>query len=235
MVIKAPAALSSAPMVDCFQWSARMVVQTARARQRLREIEADIGRMIDFRAPFGEDLLICDLLEGQSAGFFVEIGAGDGYTSSATYALETMGWHGLLIEADEFTAGVCRERRTASRVVHADVTGNEPVDVPSCLVFKAAARTTIEALLEDHEGAIDVAVVHAACVAGGVLDRVGSGRWSPRILIVTDCAGSRDLEAARVMAGAPYVEAGVLETSRVYVRRDCAAIIERMHSMGQRF
>lgn len=73
---------------------------------------------VEFRSQFGEDAAIVDLLGWPLEGFFIEVGAFDGYDLSVTYALEAMGWTGLLIEAIPERAEQCRTRRPGSRVVH---------------------------------------------------------------------------------------------------------------------
>lgn len=99
-----------------------------RTRQKVYALEASnslaaAGRKaampVEFRAQFGEDLLIYDLFDGKLDGFFIEVGAFDGYNYSVTYALEAMGWKGLLIEAIPDRAKECKERRKNSRVVNA--------------------------------------------------------------------------------------------------------------------
>jgi len=76
---------------------------------------------IDFRSDSGEDLYLYELFARQRTGYFIECGAFDGYTGAVTYALEALGWTGLLIEPHPDRAQDCRERRPASRVVQAAV------------------------------------------------------------------------------------------------------------------
>lgn len=52
-------------------------------------------------------------------GFFIEVGANDGYAQSNTYYLEKkLGWRGVLIEAIPELYERCRKRRKRSRVFH---------------------------------------------------------------------------------------------------------------------
>src|SRR3954467_449899 len=53
---------------------------------------------LEFRSQFGEDSMLWALFAGQLDGFFIEVGAFDGYDCSVTYALEAIGWKGLLVE-----------------------------------------------------------------------------------------------------------------------------------------
>ncbi len=97
----------------------RQKVYALEAAGRLREAGRSAALPIEFRSQFGEDLLLYDLFEGQTEGTFIEVGAFDGYNYSVTYALEAMGWKGLLIEAIPERAAECAKRRPNSKVVHA--------------------------------------------------------------------------------------------------------------------
>jgi FkbM family methyltransferase len=74
---------------------------------------------IEFRSQFGEDALIWSLFDGKTDGFFIEVGAFDGYTYSTSYGLEAAGWTGLLIEAIPERYEQCVTRRPHARVVNA--------------------------------------------------------------------------------------------------------------------
>jgi hypothetical protein len=52
---------------------------------------------VEFRSQCGEDALIWDAFNGQLDGFYIEVGAFNGYDFSVTYALDCIGWNGLLI------------------------------------------------------------------------------------------------------------------------------------------
>ena len=97
----------------------RRRVYRLEAASRLAEGGRKARFPIEFTSQFGEDLLIWDLLDGQTEGYFVEVGAYDGYQDSVSYPFEAMGWNGLLIEALPHRAGECAARRPFSRVVHA--------------------------------------------------------------------------------------------------------------------
>lgn len=60
----------------------------------------------------GEDKWILENLS-PAIGTFCEVGAFDGVQSSNTYALEQLGWNGVLVEADPFLAAKCNENRKA--------------------------------------------------------------------------------------------------------------------------
>lgn len=73
---------------------------------------------VEFRSEYGEDVWLWEILAGQQEGFFIEVGAYDGYTNSTSYAFEAVGWRGLLIEPIPRRYELCRARRGASMVVH---------------------------------------------------------------------------------------------------------------------
>jgi FkbM family methyltransferase len=69
-----------------------------------------------FYAQHGEDRALLEFFDG-APGFYVDVGANDGLSNSNTAALDTMGWRGLLIEADPFLAEICRKARPSGTVV----------------------------------------------------------------------------------------------------------------------
>ncbi|MFN0131828.1 MAG: FkbM family methyltransferase [Phycisphaerales bacterium] len=77
------------------------------------------GEAVEFRSQFGEDLVLWHLFAGKRGGFFIEVGAYDGYTYSVTFAFEQAGWTGLLVEPLPARFEACRDRRPRSRVVNA--------------------------------------------------------------------------------------------------------------------
>jgi FkbM family methyltransferase len=90
-----------------------------RAAAQLRSLGRSPRLPIEFRSQFGEDILLYNLFEGKTEGFFIEVGAYDGYTYAVTYAFECLGWTGLLVEPIPERFEACRARRPGSRVVHA--------------------------------------------------------------------------------------------------------------------
>lgn len=76
---------------------------------------------LKFRSQYGEDVLAWLLLGRPLEGFFVEVGAFDGLDLSVTYALEAMGWRGLLIEPIPQRYEKCKALRTHSTVVNTAV------------------------------------------------------------------------------------------------------------------
>lgn len=74
-----------------------------------------------FRAEMGEDMLLLELLGREHEGLFVEVGGYDGMTNSATFALEQLGWRGLLIEPVASLCEKARDIRPHAIVVNAAV------------------------------------------------------------------------------------------------------------------
>lgn len=91
---------------------------------------------IEFPSQFGEDMLLWDLFEGRPTGFFIEVGAHDGYSDAVTYPFEAAGWTGLLVEPLPDRYQACTALRKHARVVHAALsrrgsTGTAALDIIS--------------------------------------------------------------------------------------------------------
>lgn len=99
-----------------------LMIKPLYADRAMRQLQAQ-GRSprhpIEFRSQFGEDILLYNLFEGKTDGFFIEVGAYDGYTYAVSYAFESMGWTGLLVEPIPERYEACKARRTGARVAHA--------------------------------------------------------------------------------------------------------------------
>lgn len=228
------------------------------AREKLRDLGKSPRMPVEFRAQFGEDAMIWDLLGGQTEGFFIEVGAFDGYHFSVTYGLEAVGWTGLLIEAIPERAEQCRSRRKHSRVVHAalskrgasgTVTFNIAEDwyggmlsylhedrqhVSDLNAGQVARRqvtvpvTTMNELLAEHSGPIDVASID---VEGGelqVLDGFDLMKHRPRVLLLEDNSHGKNPALGNYMSTQPYVQVAWLGVNRVYVRADETEIMYRL-------
>ena len=90
-----------------------------RVRRDLASAGAQPRLPVRCRAQHAEDILLYELFEGSREGFFIEVGAFDGYSHATTYLLESIGWTGLLVEALPERAEQARRCRPASHVVHA--------------------------------------------------------------------------------------------------------------------
>jgi FkbM family methyltransferase len=245
------------------QQNAALWLDMARMKRRVAVLEAtsalrDAGRKpampVEFRSQFGEDTLAWELLGGQLEGFFIEVGAFDGYNASVTYAFESIGWKGLLVEAIPERYRQCAARRTNSRVVHAALSGRGARGTTTFTVTEdayggmlsyldkntvhaqnvaASSRTevtvpltTMNDLLADHPGEVDLAVID---VEGGellVLDGFDLGRYRPKLLLIEDNLGGGDPLLTQHMQSQPYRMLGWLEVNRVYAREDLAETMQ---------
>lgn len=97
---------------------ARRSLSAFEARDRLAAAGRAPTLPIEFRSQYGEDVAAWDILGKPLDGFFIEVGAFDGLSYSTTYALEAIGWKGLLVEPIAARAEACRKNRPNSRVVH---------------------------------------------------------------------------------------------------------------------
>lgn len=226
------------------------------AKDRLREAGRTASMPVEFRSQFGEDVMIWDLLDGQLDGFFIEVGAFDGYSCAVTYVLEAVGWTGLLVEAIPERFEQCKSRRKNSRVVHSALgkrgsSGTTTFQIVEdqfggMLSYHTTTEqhlrmlnndkrvrnsvtvplTTMDELLKDHKGRIDVAVID---VEGGELDLLDGfdlSRHKPRVMLIEDNdPASRLIENA--MMRYPYTQVGWVEVSRVYVHNDEKDVIAR--------
>lgn len=248
-----------------------LYMQLLRTRQRVYALEAEaaLGREgrkpkvpVEFRSQFGEDLFVWDALGGQKEGFFIEVGAFDGYHYSVTYALEAVGWKGLLVEAIPERYEQCVARRPDSRVVNAalsrkgstgtttftvaddhfggmlsylDENGAHAKQIGNRIPTKKVTvpLTTMDALLSDHVGEIDVAVID---VEGGELDLLDGfdlARHRPRMVLIEDNSRGKEPALGQYMANQPYAHVGWIEVNRVYVRQDCVDIRDRLMAVSR--
>ena len=83
----------------------------------------DSEHPIRFTSQHGEDFHAWRSLGRPTSGFFVDVGAYDGVRASNSFALEQLGWHGLLIEANPASVAKCRALRPRATTVHAAVGG----------------------------------------------------------------------------------------------------------------
>lgn len=74
---------------------------------------------IEWKSSAAEDCFMWMILGRPTTGTFVEVGAHDGYRGSNTYALEAMGWTGVLIEPIPDAFQKCKACRPGSAVVQA--------------------------------------------------------------------------------------------------------------------
>lgn len=229
------------------------------ARERLRDAGRSPAMPVEFRSQFGEDIMIWDLLDGQLDGFFIEVGAFDGHSCAVTYALESVGWKGLLIEAIPERAEQCKARRKNSRVVHAALgkrgsSGTTTFHVVEdhhggMLSYHTTTEqhlrmlnvdkrprkavtvplTTMDELLKEHTGRIDVAVIDVEGGEPDLLDGFDLARHRPRVMLIEDNDPTNRLIENAMMRHS-YTQVGWVEVSRVYVHNDEREILARANA-----
>lgn len=234
----------------------RQKVYAMEAAQRLAALGRKPALPIEFRSQFGEDLLLYDLFDGKPDGFFIEVGAFDGYNYSVTYALEAMGWKGLLIEAIPDRAAECKARRTNSRVVNAALSrrgsaGETPFTVTTdqyggMLSYHSTTPqhlndtknapktsvtvplTTMDDLLKDHAGEIDVASIDVEGGEVALLQGFDLHKHRPRVLLLEDNTQGADPALRLYMSTQPYVMCGWLEVNAIFVRADLTDLQQKV-------
>jgi len=211
---------------------------------------------IQFRSQYGEDLWLWDLLAPQTEGFFIEVGAYDGFTLSVSYALEAIGWSGLLVEPIPQRAEQARQRRPGCHVVNAALsragskgeaafTYAPTHEMLSYLVTTPSHRdsvkraeqgreieitvplTSMDTLLADHQGPIDVAVIDVEGGELSLLDGFDLGRFRPRVLVIEDGPPKPSSPLLNYMGRFDYTPAAHIALSRVFIRSDETALIAR--------
>lgn len=227
------------------------------AGQALRDTGRQPRYPVEFRSQFGEDVFLWELFAGQTQGFFIEVGAFDGFSYSVSYAFECIGWEGLLIEPIPERAEACRNRRTASRVVNAalsraGVEGDveftvvddqfggmlsylttSPDHIEAINRNRQASRrarvpmTYMDAVLEQETRRIDFAVLD---VEGGELELLHGfdlRARRPRVLVIEDHVVAPTSPLTAYMGQQPYREACWVGGNRVYIHNDEAELLAR--------
>ncbi len=84
-------------------------------------------------------------------GFFIEVGANDGYAQSNTYYLEKkLGWRGVLVEAVPELYQRCRKRRRRSHVFHCALVA-DAVAQPTVTMHFANLMSVVDGALRTDE------------------------------------------------------------------------------------
>lgn len=204
----------------------------------------------DFNAVGGEDLFLFHLFDGQRDGFYIEAGAYDGRIGSVTYALDALGWHGLLIEPHpdlHRSAVINRPRARVERVALAEPGAEGTArftalpDGGSFLTDRGDAAshrsqldradrfevpvTTLDALLGGHDGPIDLCVFDVEGAEPSLIRGFDLERWRPRVLLIEDLGTGGPL--AREITGRGYTQVARIHANRLFVRSDDADLLSR--------
>ena len=232
-------------------------VCASEARELLRLHRREPTMPVRFRAQFAEDATAWELLGCPLDGFFIEVGAFDGLNYSVTYALEALGWKGLLVEAIPQRSEQCRHNRRNSRVVHAalsrpgspaamsfTIANDQYGGMLSYLGENASAErdlqnasvafervsvpvTTMDHLLAEHKGPIDLASIDVEGGELALLEGFDLHKHRPRVLLLEDNSLGSDPALGAYMQSQPYVQVAWAEVNRVYVHRDERDILAR--------
>lgn len=232
-------------------------VAALQAESSLRLQQRQSRMPIEFRSQLGEDVTAWNLLNRQTSGFFIEAGAFDGYEYSVTYALEAIGWNGLLVEPIPDRARQCAARRPHSRVVNAVLSNQAGGTAEFWMVQDAyggmlsyskatgahlkmvgtlpksaisVPRTTLNELLADHHGEIDLVVLDVEGAELDALQGFDLPRFRPRLLMIEE---NVDIKPAvqNFMQAHGYRNPGSLASDGIYIRDDQADMIERFKFM----
>ncbi len=238
----------------------------ANAQARLAQRGASPRMPVEFRSQFGEDILLDALFDGQESGFFIEVGAYDGYTFAVTYALESQGWTGLLIEPVPSLHAKAQARRPGARVVNAALSrkgssgtarfthilgdGSDGYDASSYLEDPGARGfskrppktdvehvevplTTMDDLLAEHAGPIDVVVIDVEGGELALLDGFDLERFKPRAILIEDHNLGSDTEILSGLTARGYVHVCWLSYNRLMIHKNETDLIQRAHRVSQ--
>lgn len=201
----------------------------------------------EFRSQFGEDMLAWDMLGNALTGTYVELGGFDGRSLSVTYAMDAIGWKGLLIEP--IKARFEESLRNRPNAIHLNYligkrgsAGHAELQVVEGLeMFSGAAGNKIDfqkaanklkriervlttdmdsALVEAFPGEsqIDLAVIDVEGSECDVLDGFSFDIWKPRVVIIEDNSFGEDKSMDKYFDD--YQLYGLLACNRVYGRKD---------------
>lgn len=90
--------------------------------------------------------------------------------------------------------------------------------------------TSLNALLADHNGPIDFAIID---VEGGELELLHGfdlARYRPRVMLIEDNTRGKNSGVPAYMSSFPYTELGWIGVNRIYIRADETALIDRLQS-----
>ncbi len=218
--------------------------------------------LVEFHAQFGEDCVLYELFEGKREGFFIEAGAFNGVDFSVSYAFEQLGWNGLLVEAIPERAEECRRNRPHAQVAHAaigarggpdsitfaytaDMYGGmlshraDTTDATFPEISPTIARTnvtvpmtTLDALLEKHQGPIDFVLLDLEGGEAAALQGFDLAKYKPRVLMIEDGKLGQNSPMCEYMKTQPYKHVGWLEINAIYIRNEEIGLMKRSEKMA---
>jgi FkbM family methyltransferase len=240
----------------------RRRIYSLELRQRLADEGRSLRMPLWFQGQFGEDLLLYDILGEKPDGLLIEVGAFDGKNLSVTYAMDSIGWNCLLIEAIPQRFEQCKTNRPHARVVHAALaepgspaeveftvtddhwggmlsylTTNEQhqqaVNSPNVKQTKIRVPcTTMDELLKDHTGEIAAASIDVEGGEVNLLKGFDLNKHRPRVLLIEDQGQKDPSPVGEYMKTQNYEFMGWLPHSRIYVRKDLKELMSRVSQRG---
>lgn len=175
-------------------------------------------------SPAKENELKSEFFEGQTSGFFIEVGAADPYSESQSLQFEEVGWKGVLIEPlPEFAIELRRERTAqvfnvacsspsnAGKKMQLHAAGmlsslDRSLMAPGAAVERIVdvpVKTLDQILIEANARApIDFMSVDVEGHEIEVLRGMDFARWQPRLVLVEDHV--RNLLVVRYMRSVGY-------------------------------
>jgi FkbM family methyltransferase len=229
------------------------------ATRRLTDRGAQPALPLRLTAEHAEDAFLIDLFDDRPTGYFIEAGALDGIRYSNTYALEALGWTGLLVEPIPELAERCAANRPNSRVerVALSAPGHAPTatlnrytdddqvgasrlddDANRHARAKRGAATepidvplaTLDSLL-DGVDRVDLLVLDIEGHELQALRGFSLDCFKPRVILVEDHALGDDDSLARYLADHAYEHCGWIAWNRICVRQDEPDLIGRARAL----
>jgi FkbM family methyltransferase len=201
------------------------------------------SRYPEFRSQFGEDMLAWDMLGNEIHGTYLEVGGFDGRSLSVTYALDAMGWNGLLIEpikarfeeslknrpnaiqqnyllGKRGCGGKAELQVVEGLEMFSGASGNkidfEPAKEKPIRIESVLTTDLDSALVEAFPDNVqlDLAVIDVEGSECDVLDGFSLDVWKPRVIIIEDNSFGRDDSMNKYFGD--YQLYGILACNRVY-------------------
>ncbi len=119
----------------------------------------------------GEDVVLCRLLEGQTVGFYIDVGAHHPMRFSNTYLFYQRGWAGINIDPNPNGIRAFRDRRPRDINLNVGIS-EDPGTLPYYRFSEAALNTFDEALVRQREHLEGYRLVDVVKVPVVRLDRV---------------------------------------------------------------
>ena len=208
------------------------------------------GLPVRFRSQNGEDTYVWDFFDRRTSGFFIEAGAADGLSFSNTYFMESVGWHGVLVEAHPRLITACRQNRPGSVVVHSALAETASGEIefncvdgaagPGLLSFCEAdqahiqrcasegfkittarvTKTTLDVLCAGRKESVDVVFLDLEGFELNALKGFDLERFRPRLLVIEVKPGEQTGSLNQYLAANGYHLGRRVGENNFYVRQE---------------